>query len=166
MKGWHKAPLHYCRCHRSTCAREGAVAVHEQGADPELHVGTQLEHRRSPLPVPPSSIGPVCFSFSGLFRLVLAYFFSHGTIKSAKISRLLNQPNSPMLILWPPLAASTIIEPDLRVKGPNSSQGNHRLLIQSATLHGIHTYINIHAKEVGGVQVAGASTSLQELFRL
>jgi len=72
--------------------------------------------------------------------------------------------------LWLPFAASTIIEPDLRVKGPNSSQGNHRLLIQSATLHGIHTYIhtyiNIHAKEVGGVQVAGASTSLQELFRL
>ena len=24
-------------------AREGAVAVHEQGADPELHVGTQAQ---------------------------------------------------------------------------------------------------------------------------
>ena len=33
-------------------------------------------------------------SFPGLFRLILVYFFSHTTIKSAKISRLLNQPNS------------------------------------------------------------------------
>ena len=40
--------------------------------------------------------GPVRFSFSGLFRLVLAYFFSHITIKSAEISRLFNQPNSPV----------------------------------------------------------------------
>ena len=36
--------------------------------------------------------GPVRFSFLGLFRLVLAYFFSHGTIKSAEISRLLDVP--------------------------------------------------------------------------
>ena len=35
-------------------------------------------------------LGPVHFSFSGLFRLVLTYFFSYGTIKSAEISRLLN----------------------------------------------------------------------------
>ena len=41
-------------------------------------------------------LGPVRFSYPGLFRLVLAYFFSHGTIKSAEISRLLNQPNSPL----------------------------------------------------------------------
>jgi len=40
-----------------------------------------------------SFYGPVRFSFPGLFRLVLAYFFSHGTIKSAEISGLLNQPN-------------------------------------------------------------------------
>ena len=51
--------------------------------------------------------------------------------------------------LWPPFAASTIIEPDLRVKGPNSSQGNHRLLIQSATLHGIHTYIHKYTCQGG-----------------
>jgi hypothetical protein len=41
-------------------------------------------------------MGPVRLSFSGLFRLVLAYFFSHDIIKSAEISRLSNQPNSPM----------------------------------------------------------------------
>ena len=40
------------------------------------------------------AIGPVLLSFPGLFRLVLAYFFSQNTIKSVKISRLLNQPNS------------------------------------------------------------------------
>jgi len=40
-------------------------------------------------------LGPVRFSFPGLFRLVLSYLFSHGTIKSAEISWLLNQPNSP-----------------------------------------------------------------------
>ena len=38
------------------------------------------------------AFGPVRFSFPGLFRLVLAYFFSHDTIKSAEISRLLTQP--------------------------------------------------------------------------
>jgi len=37
------------------------------------------------------------FAFSfGLFRLVLVYFFSHDTIKSAEINRLLDQPNSPL----------------------------------------------------------------------
>jgi len=36
---------------------------------------------------------PVLLSFPGLFRLVLAYFFSQSTIKSAEISRFLNQPN-------------------------------------------------------------------------
>ena len=45
--------------------------------------------------------GPVLLSFPGLFRLVLAYFFSHGTIKSAEISRLLNQPNSPLFYPFP-----------------------------------------------------------------
>ena len=39
------------------------------------------------------AIGPVRFSFLSLFRLILAYFFSRGTIKLAEISRLLNQPN-------------------------------------------------------------------------
>jgi len=34
-------------------------------------------------------------SFLGLFRLVLTYFISHDTIKSAEICRLFHQPNSP-----------------------------------------------------------------------
>jgi len=42
-----------------------------------------------------TSYGPVRLSFPGLFRLILAYFFSHDTIKSAEINRLSNQPNSP-----------------------------------------------------------------------
>ena len=33
------------------------------------------------------------FSFLGLFWLVLAYFFSHDTIKSAEMSCLSNQPS-------------------------------------------------------------------------
>ena len=41
--------------------------------------------------IPVLGLGPVRFSFPGLFRLVLAYFFSHDTIKSAEINRLLNQ---------------------------------------------------------------------------
>jgi hypothetical protein len=36
-------------------------------------------------------IGPVRLSFPGLFRLVLAYFISHNTIKSAEICRLFHQ---------------------------------------------------------------------------
>ena len=42
---------------------------------------------------------PVSLSFPGLFLLVLAYFISHNTIKSAKICRLFHQPNSPDIVL-------------------------------------------------------------------
>ena len=72
--------------HHGSLPPVGEISKHPLHCQPVTATATATEEVTSEL---------VGFSFSGLFQLVLVYFFSHGTIKSAEISRLLNQPNSP-----------------------------------------------------------------------
>ena len=46
-----------------------------------------------------AALGPVRLSCPGLFRLVSTCFLSQNTIKSAEISRLSDQPNTPLVVM-------------------------------------------------------------------
>ena len=72
-----------------------AVLANTSGAPPVFSLGASCVVGDAPHQGNHDSYGPVRLSFPDLFRLVLACFLPHGTIKSAEISRLFHQPNSP-----------------------------------------------------------------------